>query len=78
MLFNLDRTHLFLERTDEVEIVVCDVVVVVFDLREGFLVRLHEPLDVGILPFLDPGRFRFSRRVQPFPHLVLYHGNAEF
>lgn len=61
--------HLFLEGADEVEVVVCDVVVVVFDLREGFLVRLHEPLDVGVLSLFDPGRFSFSRRVQLFPHL---------
>lgn len=61
--------HLFLERADEVEVVVRDVVVVVLDLRERFLVRLHEPLDMGVLSLFDPGRFCFSRRVQPLPHL---------
>ena len=45
--------HLLLERADQVEVVVRDVVVVVLDLAKGLLVLLHELVDVVILALLD-------------------------
>lgn len=56
-------SHLFFERTDEVEVVVRDVVVVVLDLRKGLLVRLHQSFDVGVLSLLDSRGLGLARCV---------------
>jgi hypothetical protein len=45
------RTHL--QRLDEVQVVVGDVVVVVLNLRECTLVLLQQLVDVGVLALLD-------------------------
>mmetsp|Transcript_56951 Transcript_56951/g.180192 ORF Transcript_56951/g.180192 Transcript_56951/m.180192 type:complete len:311 (-) Transcript_56951:50-982(-) len=52
-LLLLHLRDVLLERLDEVEVVVRDVVVVVLDLRKRLLVLLHEIVDVRVLPLLD-------------------------
>ena len=52
-LLLLHLAHLLLERPDEVEVVVGDVVVVVLDLTEGLLMLLHQLVDVVVLALLN-------------------------
>mmetsp|Transcript_4183 Transcript_4183/g.10446 ORF Transcript_4183/g.10446 Transcript_4183/m.10446 type:complete len:441 (-) Transcript_4183:302-1624(-) len=49
----LHLRHVVLERLDQVQVVVRDIVVVVLDLCEGALVLLHELVDVRVLALLD-------------------------
>mmetsp|Transcript_3718 Transcript_3718/g.13048 ORF Transcript_3718/g.13048 Transcript_3718/m.13048 type:complete len:359 (+) Transcript_3718:474-1550(+) len=65
---------ILLERLDEVQVVVRDVVVVVLDLGEGPLVLLHQLVDVGVLPLLDLMDLLLSPELQVVPqylHLLL-------
>lgn len=44
--------HRYLEGIDEGQVVESDVIVVVFDVSEGFLMTLHQRTDLPVLPLL--------------------------
>lgn len=59
----MNTPYLFFQRSYQVQIAVRDVVVVVLDLRERFLVGLHEPLYVRVFALLYLRRFRLASGV---------------
>jgi hypothetical protein len=71
--------HLLLERADQVEVVVRDVVVVVFDLSERLLVLLHQLVDVVVLALLDLEDLDLAPQLEVFAqqlHLELVPGHG--
>ncbi len=66
--FNLgaDIDKLFLVHLDELKVLFCDIVVVLFHLFESFLVVLHQIVDVLVLALFDFVNLNFHAELELF------------
>ena len=54
----------YLQGFDQVKIVVGDVIIIALDFREGFLVFLHQLVNMHILAFFNLMNFLFATQLQ--------------